>query len=50
MKALLRKAGPFLDWLMYLSKGLGICASMHPRLYPEVNADASILEIAFCFP
>jgi hypothetical protein len=50
MKALLCKLGPFLNWLMYLSEGLDICASMHPRLYPDVDADSSILEIAFCFP
>ena len=30
--------------------GLDICASIHPRLYPDVDADSSILEIAFCFP
>ena len=50
MKASLWKLGPFLNWLMYLSEGLGICASMHPRLYPEVDADSTILEMAFCFP
>ena len=50
MKASLWKLGPLLNRLIYLSKGLGICASMHPRLYPEVDADSVILEMAFCFP
>lgn len=50
MKASLWKPGPFLDWLMYLSEGLGISASMHPRLNPDVGADSDILEMASCFP
>ena len=33
---------------MYLSEGLGICASMHPRSNPDVFPDSTILEIAFC--
>ena len=49
MKASLWKLGPFLIWLIYLSEGLGICASMQPRLYPDVGTDATILERAFCF-
>src|SRR5215831_5303094 len=39
-----------MDWLMYLSEGLGICASMHTRLNPDVGADCAILEMASCFP
>jgi hypothetical protein len=35
---------------MYLSEGLGICASMHPRLNPDAGADFAILEMASCFP
>jgi hypothetical protein len=34
---------------MYLSE-FDICASEHPRLYPDVGADATNLEIAFCLP
>src|SRR5689334_11864806 len=50
MKASLLELGPVLNRLMYLSEGLGICASTHPRLNPDVGADSAILEIASCFP